>query len=769
VSKTGPVPNGRAYSADGRVTKRVDQRSIQTAYFYDNIGKLTRKQDDPASPNTVEEYSYDELGRLTMAKLARGGSEQADVRYYYDGLSRATRESQKTKGGTARNVDYAYNKAGVWTALTYPSGKTVNYAYDALSRISTISDGTSERGVYLYVGPSRDSQTTLKNGASTVSTYKLAYDGMARITSALYRNAADDATIIGFEHAYDKVGNPKYEVRKHQSNAGDAYTYDNLYRVTRAIYDDADPTNPTYDVARTEDFLVDPIGNRTKIYAKSATATEYLHDPVNEYTKVGGTGYQYDAAGNLTKDANNYYFWDYENRLTKVKKVSDNSDVAEYVYDALMRRIEKTDYTQNPAVTTRFYMRDWSDIEERDGDDSLTATYVLGPRTDEYLTMVRGGNEYWYMQSPLVGNVAALVNSSGAIQEGYTYSVNGTATVHTGAGNDGIWFTADDTTDTKSALGNPFTYTGRRLDSETGLPYFRFRLYSSLLGAFTSCDPAGYTDGMSLYLGYFALLWNDPFGLGCTGKDILNDLGDDFTASKGVPPMFTGNDPANPDAERLNRENEAMVKGFAITFLTTEVDILLTATTVGDLATLAPLAKDAVKGMAKAAYERALKRGATKAAAELAAKEAAEAEVKLQLEKKAAREAEKRAEKSAADQAARGAAEKGLGEVPGGGGRTVIGKTGDITPDKLGPGENNLLKHLSDQGSPKANWAQNSSVLRTEMAKGVPIRDASVDAAGNLTNDTGFLRAERALLREHGWTYDPKTRLWNAPKCGGCP
>ena len=37
----------------------------------------------------------------------------------------------------------------------------------------------------------------------------------------------------------------------------------------------------------------------TKIYAKSATATEYLHNPVNEYTKVAATPYECDAAGNL--------------------------------------------------------------------------------------------------------------------------------------------------------------------------------------------------------------------------------------------------------------------------------------------------------------------------------------------------------------------------------------------------------------------------------------------------------------------------------------
>ncbi len=93
-------------------------------------------------------------------------------------------------------------------------------------------------------------------------------------------------------------------------------------------------------------------------------------------------------------------------------------------------------------------------------------------------------------------------------------------------------------------------------------------------------------------------------------------------------------------------------------------------------------------------------------------------------------------------------------------GRAVIGKLDDLA--KLLPGEHTLLKHLPDRGSPRANWAQNSSVLRREIRKGNPIRDASIDPkTGALLNDTGFLRAERQLLRNQGWTYNPATQLWS--------
>jgi hypothetical protein len=96
--------------------------------------------------------------------------------------------------------------------------------------------------------------------------------------------------------------------------------------------------------------------------------------------------------------------------------------------------------------------------------------------------------------------------------------------------------------------------------------------------------------------------------------------------------------------------------------------------------------------------------------------------------------------------------------------RTVIGKTQDL--DNLAPGENTLLKHLPDQGTPRANWRQNSSVLRQEIRKGRPIRDASLNADGTLRVDkpSSFLEAERNLLRNQGWTFDPSTGFWSPPQ-----
>jgi hypothetical protein len=92
---------------------------------------------------------------------------------------------------------------------------------------------------------------------------------------------------------------------------------------------------------------------------------------------------------------------------------------------------------------------------------------------------------------------------------------------------------------------------------------------------------------------------------------------------------------------------------------------------------------------------------------------------------------------------------------------TVIGKIADLK--NLAAGEQSLLSRLPNLGSPKANWAQNSGVLPQEMRLGQPIRDATVDSAGQLINNTGFLRAERNLLQCYGWCYNPSSTMWTPP------
>jgi len=72
---------------------------------------------------------------------------------------------------------------------------------------------------------------------------------------------------------------------------------------------------------------------------------------------------------------------------------------------------------------------------------------------------------------------------------------------------------------------------------------------------------------------------------------------------------------------------------------------------------------------------------------------------------------------------------------------------------------------LPDQGAPKPNWRQNSGRIREEMHSDDPIHDSfRRPLSGALKESDGFLEAERKLLEERGWRYDPHAGSWNPPE-----
>ena len=155
-------------------------------------------------------------------------------------------------------------------------------------------------------------------------------------------------------------------------------------------------------------------------------------------------------------------------------------------------------------------------IAEYDESYEINRRFIYGPGIDEPIIMIvyDATEEWYYYHYDGLGSVVALSNISGTIVEKYEYDVFGTVTIHS-PGPDQTWGTGDDTTLVNSAFGNPYMFTGRRYDDETGLYYYRARYYAPDLGRFLQPDPIGYDDGMNMYTycGNNPTGFVDPWGL----------------------------------------------------------------------------------------------------------------------------------------------------------------------------------------------------------------------------------------------------------------
>ncbi|MBE0536665.1 MAG: hypothetical protein IH624_13445 [Phycisphaerae bacterium] len=349
------------------------------------------------------------------------------------------------------------------------------------------------------------------------------YDNLGRVTEIDY-----GVSVAKFSYTYETDENNidrKYLVHRGANKYND-YDYDDLDRLT----------DVTYHSAETEMFNMDNLGNRTSVTKRDASTDTYaLDSATNRYDESTGGPYDvtcaYDAAGNTTRDKDNYTYWyGYENRVVKIEDSSEVT-VALYDYDALGRRIrEKKDFVDSaPSVVTLFYYNpDWQVLAEYDGSNGLQRHFVYGNYIDEPLVMNDGTDDFYYVQDHLYSTVALLAyddqQTAWDVVERCEYNAYGTAHITDAAYNPR----------TASAYNNPYTFTGRRLDildnGNLVRMHYRHRDYDAYAGRFVQHDPRGinpamgngsvgistqYQSGINIYgyVGSAPQRYVDPLGL----------------------------------------------------------------------------------------------------------------------------------------------------------------------------------------------------------------------------------------------------------------
>jgi RHS repeat-associated protein len=113
-----------------------------------------------------------------------------------------------------------------------------------------------------------------------------------------------------------------------------------------------------------------------------------------------------------------------------------------------------------------------------DQNGNVVSKYAQGQNIDEPLAESTAGASGYYEQDGL-GSVTSLTNGAGALAQMYTDDSFGNLTASQGT------------------LANPFRYTGREFDPETGLYYYRARYYDAKVGRFLSEGTLHFTLGLT--------------------------------------------------------------------------------------------------------------------------------------------------------------------------------------------------------------------------------------------------------------------------------
>jgi len=225
--------------------------------------------------------------------------------------------------------------------------------------------------------------------------------------------------------------------------------------------------------------------------------------------------FTHDDDGNLTGDGRWTYTWDAENRLTSMETksaaygVGAPRQVLMFKYDYLGRRIRKTVANWSGsayviAVDRKFIYDGWNLIAEYDALTTFTLarTFVWGldiSRTLEDAGGVHGLlmiNDYGTSQNYQTvydgnGNILGLVQrSTGALVAQYEYSPYGELIRSSGS----------------YANSNPFRFSTKYTDNETGLVYYGRRYYDPKTGRWLGRDPKEELGGLHLY----AFVRNNP-------------------------------------------------------------------------------------------------------------------------------------------------------------------------------------------------------------------------------------------------------------------
>jgi RHS repeat-associated protein len=452
----------KTYDAAGNVAESIDARGRTAIYTHDALGRISHVAYSDGKTIT---YEYDQgangVGRLTSMSDPGG-----TTAWTYDIHGRVTSREQR-RGAVSLTTRRTYNAVtGQLASLTYPSGATILFGYDADGRVTSLVEALSggnatllQTATYQPFGPVAG--WVAGNGAAYSRTFDtdgriialklpasdniaLAYDAASRITSI----AETGLPTKTFQ--YDASSRLKNYVSGSNTQT---YAYDLDGNRTSYVSTGSSPLNLTYSNDTASNRLLAITGTWTDSFAYDAAGDTVTY-------KTGGTyDFAYDARGRMSSSALGAFVTDYlVNGLgQRTSKITDLTITPTYfAYDEAGRLLGRYN-SRGVAIEETVWLGDLPVATLQSAGRFYIAPDHLGAPHE----ITNGAAQtVWFWDHDPFGNGAP------AAATGFSYDLR---------------------------------LPGQLYDAETGLNYNYYRDYDPVIGRYFESDPIGLEGGVNTY------------------------------------------------------------------------------------------------------------------------------------------------------------------------------------------------------------------------------------------------------------------------------
>jgi RHS repeat-associated protein len=430
VTAAGP-PAGtpwfeRRYDAQGRVRQSRDPRGVVADCQHDARDRLvSRRWSGPGvAAGALEAYGYDVYGNVITAS-AGGHSYSAS----FDSLGRCEAESVN-----GQRTSYTHSADLSQVTISSPSGAVSRCEHDAHGRL--VSTQSSAPGVtpvvstYRWLDASRLSEAV--HGAARTS-YR--YDRAGRLLQA--DTAVGSTSIETLTWLRDAIGRPavrlraRFDARSWDRDAMGQVTAER--RGSAGVAPSLAPWQPggsgtqvTLDqliaqwrarTALARSWTYTPGGDRIRV-ARGASGVNFARNSAHQYTRVGASAINHDAAGNVTRTPRYDLAYDHAGRLTEIRERA-TGQLTTLTYDPLGRLLRASAGT----VTTTYAYAGARRIDES-GPAGARRHWAPGPGADQPSALLTPSGARTLLRDD-TWSVVALLDVNGQVLERYDWDAFG--------------------------------------------------------------------------------------------------------------------------------------------------------------------------------------------------------------------------------------------------------------------------------------------------------------------------------------------------------